>query len=254
VQGSIEQDEYAMVMLTKNSPYFSNIDSAQMINLIVQNAFVTVCDGVNTDTLHPLYDPNYFPPYIYKGSHLKGVIGNSYSLRVEAEGKVLTAHTTIPAPQPLDSVWFQTEPNQDSLGYLWAIISDPPGVSNFYRLFTKRLHRDNRFFPILGSVYDDRFFDGQTLTFSISRGITNLSEDNSGDAETTYFKVGDTIVLKACAIDKAHYDFWYSAERAMFSGGNPFATPSTIPSNIEGGGLGVWGGYGAINYTVVAKK
>jgi hypothetical protein len=29
----------------------------------------------------------------------------------------------------------------------------------------------------------------------------------------------------------------------LFSAGNPFATPTNIPSNIKGGAMGVWAGY-----------
>ena len=253
VEGWIEQDQYPVVMLTKNSPYFSQMDSAQIVALIITDATVTVSDGDSSEVLTPTIDPNYFPPVLYKGHHLKGVINKTYSLKIEAEGKVLTAQTTIPAPIPLDSVWFKLEPQKDSLGYLWATITDPPAPGNCYRLFTKRLHRDNRYFPILGSVYEDSFFNGETLNFSMNRGIANLTADSQDDPEVTYFKKGDTISLRACTIDRAHYDFWRTAEQEMYSGGNPFATPTTVVTNIQGGALGVWGGYGASYYTVIAN-
>lgn len=253
VEGWIEQDQYPMVMLTKNSPYFTQMDSAQIVAMIITDATVTVSDGTSSDTLIPTIDPNYFPPIVYKGHHLKGVINKTYSLRIEAEGKVLTAQTTIPAPIPLDSVWFKLEQGKDSLGLLWATISDPPAPGNCYRLFTKRLHRDIRYFPTLGSVYEDSFFNGQTLSFSMNRGIANLSSNGPNDPEESYYKKGDTISLRECTIDRAHYDFWRTAEQEMYSGGNPFATPTTVVTNIQGGGaLGVWGGYGATYYTVIA--
>jgi hypothetical protein len=253
VEGWIEQDQYPMVLLTKNSPYFAQMDSAQIVEMIITDAIVTVSDGDSSEVLQLALDANYFPPFVYKGHHLKGAINKTYTLTVEAEGKVLTAQTTILPPIPLDTVWFKVEPQKDSLGYLWATISDPPVLGNCYRLFTKRLHRDNRYFPILGSVYEDSFFNGQTLTFSMNRGIANLTADNMDDPETTYFKKGDTISVRACTIDRTHYDFWRTAEQEMFSGGNPFATPTTVVTNIQGGALGVWGGYGAIYYTVIAN-
>ena len=35
------------------------------------------------------------------------------------------------------------------------------------------------------------------------------------------------------------------------SSGNPFSAPTTVTTNIEGGGLGVWGGYGATYDTLI---
>jgi hypothetical protein len=36
--------------------------------------------------------------------------------------------------------------------------------------------------------------------------------------------------------------------------GNPFASPITIRSNIQGGAIGVWGGYGASIDTLKIPK
>jgi hypothetical protein len=156
----------------------------------------------------------------------------------------------------LDSVWFSSEPERgDTLGLLWADFTDPAAEVNFYRLFTKRLNKDYRYIPVLGSVYDDRFFNGKQFMFSMFRGFSSLIDDetNKNDKEAMYFKIKDTIILKACAIDVKHYDFWRSAEQAMYSGGNPFVYPLNAKSNITGGALGVWGGYAAFYDTIIAR-
>jgi hypothetical protein len=252
VEGWIDQDDYAIVMLTKSSPYFSVVDSATIVNMIVQNATVVVSDGLLYDTLKPFFDPSYFPPFLYKGSLIKGEINKTYTLQVITDSVTLTASTTITPPVPLDSLWFKVEPELDSLGYVWGRFQDPGDQLNFYRLFTKRINKDQRFIPTFGSAYDDKFFNGQSFEFSLMRGIESLT-DTTADAEMTYFKIGDTIVVKACTMDKAHYDFWRTAEGEMYMSGNPFSSPTQIMTNIEGGGLGVWGGYGVYTDTVICK-
>jgi hypothetical protein len=116
VEGWIDQNDYPIVFLTKNLPYFGTIDSSMLLNIIIQDATVIVSDGVNYDTLAKTYNTDYFPPIFYKGSKIKGEINKTYFLTVKAQGKTLTAKTTIPPPVYPDSVWFKVEPKQDSLG------------------------------------------------------------------------------------------------------------------------------------------
>ena len=258
VEGWIEQDNYASVILTKNSPYFSVVDSIALSKLIITDAKVTVSDGQNSEELKLTINPNYFPPLVYTGSTLKGEIGKTYYLSIEVEGKTLTAFTTIPEPIIYDSIWFEIDqPKGDSLGLVWAQYSDPPETKNFYRIFTKRINKDNKFIPIFFSIYDDVYFNGKTLTFNMYRGFetmtdeTQFEEDNYD--EIGYFKLGDTIIVRSCSIDKAHYDFWRTIENEIYSGGNPFSTNIPVVTNIKGDGIGVWGGYGATYDTVIAK-
>ena len=89
------------------------------------------------------------------------------------------------------------------------------------------------------------------------RGNDNLANINQKQTEQDrkengHFKLGDTIIVRVCSIDEAHYNFWRTIEQEEFSGGNPFGSPIPIESNIKNG-LGVWGGYGASYYTVIAK-
>ncbi len=252
IEGSIDLNDYPIVFLTKNLPYFGVIDSSMIYNLIIQDATVIVSDGNVYDTLMKTFDINYFPPLFYKGSIIKGEVGKTYYLTVKVLGKTFTSVTTIPQPIPLDSTWFKVEPHQDSLGYLWAKFTDPPGTGNYYRLFTKRLTKDKIFVPIFGSIYDDKFFNGQQFQFSMMRGSSSINS-TTVDPEFGFYKIGDTVIVKACSVDKATYDFWRTAEGEMYSSGNPFMTPSQIITNIEGGGLGVWSGYGVYTDTVICK-
>jgi hypothetical protein len=108
------------------------------------------------------------------------------------------------------------------------------------------------------SVFNDVIVDGIRFDFELYRPASRM-ESNNGDnphetqnKERGFFRKGDTIVFKWCSIDKAHFDFWRTLEQSNRSQGNPFASPTTINSNINGG-IGIWGGYAATYDTVVAK-
>ena len=101
------------------------------------------------------------------------------------------------------------------------------------------------------NIFDDNFFNGLNFEAFIWRGHEIGAEPVSGDETWDYFQQGDTIAIKFCTIDQSHFQFWESFEIAAFNNGNPFAAPSTIKTNIEGG-LGVWGGYGVTYDTIVA--
>lgn len=256
VEGYIENGQRPYVIITKNSPYFGQIDSASLVKLIVLNALVTVSDGNTTVPLKLTIDINVFPPFVYTDltNTFKGVPGKVYDLVIQLDGKTYNSRTSIPNLSALDSSWFEVEGNFDSLGFIWSHGTDPDTIGNCYRVYSKRLHKDNVFISTNPSISEDRFFNGLSFDFNYSRGSkynSQLNDDNN--VERGFYKKKDTIILKFCSIDRASYDFWNTAERQMGGNGNPFASPASVKSNIQGGGLGVWCGLGATFDTIIAK-
>lgn len=268
VEGSIEQGQPPFVLLTKSTGFFEPTDIQTLNNLFVKGAIVTVSNGTNTVQLTEVCSDqlpqNLLPSvaeligvsvedietfgfclYTSLDPTIFGEIGKTYQLTVQAEGKVLTSSTKIPPLVPMDSYWYKDyKPGPNVVfGYLWFNLNDPPQIGNSYRIYTKRLGKDDRFIPTDGSVFDDSFFNGKDFDAFVFAGH-ELSEG--------YFQEGDVIAIKFASIDQAHFQFWNSFEIAVFNNGNPFAAPATIKTNIEGGGLGVWGGYGATYDTIVA--
>lgn len=261
IEGAIEEGQYAWVFVTKTAAYFAPFDSSVAMNMIDKNARIIVTDGVLVDTLHLTIDPFTFPFLKYVGSIIKGQIGKRYWLRIETNGKVYTANTTIPQPVPLDSLVFKPDIGQDTLGYIWIYLKDPDTLGNYYRGFTKVLGKDPVFLHPYPSVYDDRFFNGQTAEYQLYRGRNPLEDslynDNGLDSSGVsrfYYKRGETVVVKIAQIDAKHYEFWYSLEQQFMTEGNPFTSPASVKTNIEGGAIGVWGGYGASLDTFAIPK
>jgi hypothetical protein len=278
VEGSIEQGLPPFVILTKSVGYFEPTDIQTFQNLFVHNAVVTVSNGTNNivlteictdqlpDSLLPsiaeligvsLFDLNIFNFCLYTTLDplIFGEVGKTYTLNIQAENKTLTSTTNIPPLIYMDYYYYKDQPGYNDYGYVWFRLQDPPALGNSYRFFTQRKGKDDRFIPTLISVYNDELhlFNGLNFEYFIYRGHELSSTDPEDLADTKeYFHQGDTIMIKFCTIDQAHFEFWNTIELSNFNNGNPFAAPATIRSNIEGGGLGVWGGYGVTYDTIVA--
>ncbi len=250
IDGWIENNQYAKVLLTKNTPYFSSLDSVSIRELVLTRARVTLTDGEKSEYLTLRRNDDYFPPYIFEGNEIRGETGKTYTLTAEYGGRAATGMTTIPTVVSLDTIYFKKNENSDSLGTIFIEFTDPPDTRNYYRILTQVAGKDSRFYSGMIMGISDSFFSGQKFGFSIFRGQKSYISAGKND----YFNIGDTVNIKFCTIDKAHYEFWSSFQDEILNTGNPFASSlSVIKSNIEGNGLGIWGGYGVSFYSFVIK-
>jgi hypothetical protein len=253
IEGSIENGKYAEVIITRTIPLFSSTAGASPADFYVTDAVVTVSDGTTTETLVIGIDSSSSIGVVYKGNTIIGVPGVTYYLTVVEEGKTYTATTTIPTPVALDSVWWKPQPPQDTLGYANARISEPPGLGNNYRWYAKR-PRDRRYLAPFGATWDDKYVDGVNFEFAYSKGYDPTDSENSYENDSIargFYTESDTIYIRFCSINKEAKDFYTTFENALSNNGNPFASPVTILTNINGGALGVWAGFGATYDTIM---
>ena len=251
VEGKIELNDYPKVILTRNIPYYVEVDSADLLSLVLRQAKVTVSDGVKSEILTLRFKNDEFPPFYYEGNELIGEVGKTYTLSIEYGLKKLIATTTIPYPVFLDSIWFQPNTIGDSLGKIDALLSDNPDLHSYYRLFTKISSKQNQFYPTLVSNFNDRIFNGEKYTFHLSKGPESYLDLNSTDFN---FTRGDTVFLKICTMDEASFTFWQGYQNEVANGANPFASSyHKVESNIIGDGKGIWGGYGSTVYQIINR-
>lgn len=274
VEGTIETGAPPIILLSRTQNFFDPTNVAAIAATFVSEATVTVFDGTNTHTLDRIcsdiipedqleevaalvgLDPDLLRQanicaWTKTDNSLLGEEGRTYTLNVLADGNELSATTTIPNAVTLDSLWFrlaEQNPGDDSLGFMWATLSDPDTIGNAYRWFARRINagedgepKDARFIPPTFSVFEDRFINGLTLDFAYNRG----GEPFSGvdDPESGFFKRGDTVVVKLASMGIREYRFYNTLETNINTQGDVFSNPANVLSNVTGG-LGVWAGLG----------
>ncbi|HZV68390.1 MAG TPA: DUF4249 domain-containing protein [Saprospiraceae bacterium] len=270
VEGFIEAGENPFppyLILTKTFDFYGSLSPDQFTASFVHDADVRVTDGSQEVVLQEVCFSDLPPElrkevaaqfgfdadslaidycvYLDVSGQLQPVEDKSYDLKIVAEGHTITATTHIPLHVPLDSVHFEAPPgmSNDTLAQLRASISDPAGIRNFYRYFGAT--NGGALQTSFSSVTEDLFFDGKTFEFQLFNPKTTES-DVEPDVFGLYF-VGDSMTIKWCNMDEAHFDFWNTLE---FSNANqgPFSSYTRLASNIHGG-LGIWGGYSVSYYT-----
>jgi hypothetical protein len=270
VEGFIEPGMPPLVFLTKSMGYFEPTDFQTLQNIFIKDAKVSVTvngqkvplESICIDNL-----PDFALPIISNLSGLSpeqlrnfnycfytslntsifGKIGATYKLEISHDGREYSAVTSIPTPVPLDSLWFKKRDEDRPEGVVWLKFNDPPNVYNAYRLYSKRTNVESTFKPTAGSVFEDKFFDGQPVEF-----FYYPQRNQDGNQNDRFVKEGDTVVVKFCSIDAGVFRFLREFEVSKRASNNPFAAPMTVTTNIIGGALGYWGGYGAYYDTIVA--
>ena len=258
VDAQVENGMAPLVVLTKSFSYYQKIDAPLLANSFVRNAEVTMSNGTLT---HRLKEYSFtiapgFSGYYYSidSSNLAtafvGQLNKSYTLKIVADGKQYDAVTDIPANVNYpDSVWFKTAPQNPDTNkrVMYIRATDPAGRGNYVRYFTQK---NKEVFLPGENVFDDQVIDGSTYEIQLPQGI---NRNNPPKADSSFYKRGDTVRLKFCAINKASYTFWNTWEFAYQSIGNPFAQPNKVIGNISNGALGIFIGYAAGYRTVTAQ-
>lgn len=258
------------LLLTRTIGFFGKINSSQLENLFVKADEVLVVDGTDRFLLSELClsdipaearneilkrfginpDSVNLDLCIYAdlSSRFMPAQGRAYDLNVRVGDTLITSRTTIPKLIPLDSIWFEPVPGKmiDSFAQMICSISDEPGERNYYRYFTGK--SGEALVANFSSVTDDFLFDGQEFQFPLQKAEppgTPFS-DTLG-----YFRIGDTIRIKWCNLDRDHFDFWNTLEVSRTRQG-PFSSYLRVKSNINGG-IGIFGGQNCIYYTIPVK-
>lgn len=260
VDASIENNQPPIVILTKSLDYFSRIDAQILANSFVHNADVHISNGVLNHKLKEYFidSTGGYRVYFYSidtmnlATAFTGLFNTTYSLKINSDGKEYSAITTIPilAKKP-DTLWWKPAPFNDDTNKVVVITraSDPPGLGNYIRYYTKK--NKGPFLPGENSVYDDQFVDGTTYEIPVDPGV---DRNNKISFDKNYFKLGDTVTLKLCNIDKTTFKFWSTMEFGYQSIGNPFSSPTKVIGNISNGALGAFCGYAAFYKTLIIRN
>lgn len=240
VEGSIDEGGSPLVILGKSIPIQTGSDPVDLSKYLVRWAKVTVSDGEEEVILTGKYDSKYFPPFIYTTSAMQGVAGKTYTLKVEYEGKCVTAETTIPPKIPLSEIQVSRCTDNDTLYQIKATFHDPKDEKNYYKLFTQVLNKESCYYSSFLGVIDDSALGDET-EIPVHRGMRFTDKGNF----TPYYTYHDVVQIKFAQIPKEGFEFWNSYENEVnFSSNLFFPVIQNLRSNIQGG-KGIWCGYGS---------
>jgi hypothetical protein len=177
---------------------------------------------------------------IYKNDTVVGVPGNTYSLKIIAEGKTYTSICKMPMPITIDSIDNSIEKifGKD-IKVVRAFYNDDGTVANYYRYFkTINGARKGQ-----SEVNDDVFQSG--ITAAIRLG----SQGPTGE-DSISFVIGNLFGVTLQNVDKAVYTYFNS--KAQNTNGQSGA-PANPETNIVGGALGYFNAYTSDYKTTIMK-
>lgn len=244
IDGWIETGKGPVVMVTVTVPVDQEIGSEEDLKShVVIWGKVTVSDGERDVILTGMKNDDYYPPYIYTTSSMRGEAGKTYSIKVEYGGRTATAVTSVPEEVPIGDLKVRKS-NDGSGYYITAILKDDPYAKNYYKVFVRRSGKDSIYVPsFLGLINDEVLSDGADEI------LINNAIDNMEQSAGTYFSDDDDVFIRFSSIDEAAYHYWSDFDGITMSRNPLFPVTSRIRSNITGG-LGHWSGYGSSYYRV----
>ena len=243
-----------VVTLVESTPFFGDVKIK-----FVRDAEVIIRHQGISDTLVPLEIPIdfAFPPGFVDTNLLKqlapilgegayfytslqpvpAVYDTEFSLSVKVpDGRVATAQTIIPAPVAFDTVI--TRFNEDSLALILTQFSDNPDQKNYYRRLLERRVQD-----VNVSESGDTTFTWRSRTeqdFFTDDEIT----DNGTITFGTLFEYakGDSLINTIYHVTEEYARFVETRDAAIIGSFSPFAPPTIVYTNIEGG-QGIFTGF-----------
>ena len=243
VEGWIDSGGFPIVKLTTTVPVSKQAQSTDSLDrFLVRWAKVTVSDGTREVVLTGMPNRDYFPPYIYTTSEMRGEVGKTYTLKVDYQDFHAHAVTTIPKPVALSRISAEEIPLYPGWFKLRIDFKDDPATTDYYKVFVRLYGENQDFHSTNFGTYNDRL-----LPIQASLLVEN-ARLNVVNPTATFFKRYEAVNIKFCHIDSVSYAFWKSFDDYQREGRNPlFNSMQNIRSNIQGG-LGYWCGYGVSYY------
>jgi hypothetical protein len=187
----------------------------------VTNATVIMKDNFGqSDTL------KYTSKGMYLTNKLKGVIGHTYFLEVQLNGKKYTAQSTMPEKVLLDSLSlnYLTIFNESQFSVI-PVYTDPITFGNSYRFIQK-----------INDTLDKTYY---IFNDNLNNGNINQRPLNS-NADSLTVKLNDFVSVEMQSISNPTYLYYNSLRQISGAGPGGGTTPANPPSNIVGGALGIF--------------
>jgi hypothetical protein len=256
IEGWIENNKSPVVIISRSLSYYSTNNLNSLVSSIDTTAIVKVSDdmgnteqlklGISIDHLYGMLGKAYV------GKTIRGIPGHTYTLYVESDGNIYTAQTVIPLNTVQIDSFRLFRQFTDTTATLRAFFTDRSESYDCYRFFLMIKNLDHYYSQIYNGTFDDLTFNGLSASYEMMRSPPSnlpLSGQTKEERENYYrsiFRQGDVIYVKSTLTDKATHSYWFPLQTNISMGSNPFLTPGTYPTNIQGENVsGVWSGYHA---------
>lgn len=213
------------IKITKSQPYFDNSSPNPVENAEV---YLLDKDDNRTDFDFDVESGVYFWEPEHEEDSLV-LFGQSYRLRVNADGEEFEASSRVNRIPPIDTIFSSFEEAglfNDERYIVELTIVDPPGVGDTYWF---RVYRNGVRYKEPGDVilaFDAAFDPGQGDGIPIIPPIT-------GSVNIEDYEVGDEITVEVYAITNETYYFLREARTQATNGGIFASPPANVRSNLR---------------------
>ncbi len=249
IEGILYPGEIPRIFLSRALPFFNG--EVTPSQLFARSAKASILHSGTESELVPdsLFDSFRcrWVPYFTGGSPV--VLGESYQLKVQFEGKSYLAETTVSQPEiNIDSVLYTPEFFDVYGGHDGVIVyfKDAPGRGDFYRFRMNRRIDNTRLHAHELDPVRSTCTNGEQFWVS-DFGRTIFSDDKvDGRTMELYIEVsfeyleGDTAWITMHNLDAASARFYQELDEQLQAIINPFVEPVFIDSHI-GDAIGVFG-------------
>lgn len=247
VDGWIEDDGFAHVILTRSSPFFTSYDSASIMATFLNHAKVTLfTDNGDSEVLTLFRMNQFFPPFVYRSNHIRGELGCHYQLKVEIGGAVIDASTSIPSSKP-EIHTCAMELVSDTTTSILVRLSDVGFHEKFY--YTQILTRniDTQYHPSAFPLVAGNSLGNGCAAFRIDRsnqpdpfGLIGI--DTKRNIPRHQFAKTDTVHVKVSSIDQPSFYTLNGIYQDQLNQGNAFSYINNKTTTNIRGGIGRWTG------------
>ncbi|MGQ1783781.1 MULTISPECIES: DUF4249 family protein [unclassified Saccharicrinis] len=256
VDGWIASGDFANIFLTQSSPFLTEYDSASIRATFVNYAKLTVSNSQGDSEVLTLFRKDeFFPPFVYKTTRMRGEVGETYHLKIEVGGKVIESVTTIPLlPNVTDVLPVEIS---DTTMNIDVEVDDDASLTNYYYSEIKINSVDSIFHQASFPLVRDTEFNG-------SKGLVRVYRSTQPDPLNIYnidmvrnippyeFSRLDTVFLKFSCVDESSFNVLNDIYLDRINSGNPFAFVNKETQTNITGGIGRWTGL-ATKYFVISK-
>ncbi|WP_440134610.1 DUF4249 family protein [Chitinophaga sancti] len=216
----------------ESGPYFVKLSRSVKLTAtgdypVVDGALVIISDDAgNTDTLMAKGNG------IYQTNTINGIENRTYTLVVRVDNEVYTAHSTMPAFVPFDSIKVETI----------KVVGDTQ--YNLIPVYTDPVYKGNNYRFVL-TVNDKLINQHFVQQDDVRNGVVNTSrlEINDDDLE---LKKGDTISMEMQCVDDSVALYYKTLALIGDSGPGGGTTPNNPRNNISNGALGLFSAHTSV--------